>query len=157
MRSSAASGKGITSAEMVEAVQKLKRAGIRASVIAILGLGGTELSARACRRNRSRRQPMDPEYLSMLTLMLVPGTELHRQWQSGTFELPDPAGLLGELRQVIARLDGLSRCIFRTNHASNYLPLAGTLSRDKARLLATIDAALTRGRSALRPEAWRGL
>jgi hypothetical protein len=96
-----------------------------------------------------------PEYLSMLTLMLVPGTELHRQWQSGRFELPEPAGLLHELRQVIAHVDGLSRCIFRTNHASNYLPLAGTLSRDKARLLATIDAALAQGRSALRPEAWR--
>ena len=93
----------------------------------------------------------------MLTLMLVPGTELHRQWQSGTFELPEPADLLHELRQVIAHLDGLSRCVFRTNHASNYLPLAGTLSRDKARLLAAIDEALTRGRSALRPEAWRAL
>jgi radical SAM superfamily enzyme len=142
---------------MVEAVRKLKRAGIRASVIAILGLGGTELSAEHADETGRVVSLMDPEYLSMLTLMLVPGTELHRQWQSGTFELPEPAGLLRELRQVIARLDGLSRCIFRTNHASNYLPLAGTLSRDKTRLLATIDAALTRGRSALRPEAWRGL
>jgi hypothetical protein len=100
---------------------------------------------------------MDPEYLSMLTLMLVPGTELYANWESGTFELPEPADLLHELRQVIAQLDGLSRCIFRSNHASNYLPLAGTLSRDKARLLADIDEALTRGRSALRPEMWRAL
>jgi radical SAM superfamily enzyme YgiQ (UPF0313 family) len=149
--------KGITGAEMVEAVHKLKRAGIRTSVIAILGLGGTELSAtHADETGRVVRQ-MDPEYLSMLTLMLVPGTELHRQWQSGSFELPEPMALLQELRQVIACLDGLSRCIFRTNHASNYLPLAGTLSRDKARLLAAMDEALLRGRSALRPETWRAL
>jgi hypothetical protein len=89
--------------------------------------------------------------------MLVPGTELHRQWRSGAFELPEPAGLLDELRRVLLHTEGLSRCIFRTNHASNYLPLAGTLSRDKDRLLAVIDEAQTQGRSALRPEAWRAL
>jgi hypothetical protein len=44
-----------------------------------------------------------------------------------------------------------------TNHASNYLPLAGTLSRDKARLLSTVDEALSLGPSVLRPEAWRAL
>jgi radical SAM superfamily enzyme YgiQ (UPF0313 family) len=149
--------KGITAAEMVEAVHKLKRAGIRTSVIALLGLGGTELSAEHAGETGRVVSAMAPEYLSMLTLMLVPGTELYQQWQSGTFDLPEPAGLLHELRQVVAHLDGLSRCIFRTNHASNYLPLAGTLSRDKAKLLATIDEALSRGRSALRPEAWRAL
>jgi hypothetical protein len=89
--------------------------------------------------------------------MLVPGTELYRDWQAGTFALPEPLDLLQEMRGLIAQLDGLSRCVFRTNHASNYLPLAGTLSRDKARLLAVIDDALTRGQSALRPEAWRAL
>ena len=149
--------KGITADEMVEAVHRLKRAGMRASVIAILGLGGTELSAEHAAATGRVVGAMDPEYLSMLTLMLVPGTELHRQWQSGSFKLPEPAGLLRELREVIAHTDGLSRCIFRTNHASNYLPLAGTLSRDKARLLAAIDEALGRGRASLRPEAWRAL
>jgi radical SAM superfamily enzyme len=100
---------------------------------------------------------MDPHYLSMLTLMLVPGTELYRKWDSGTFQLMEPEDLLTELGQVIAHLNGLSRCIFRTNHASNYLPLEGTLSRDKARLLAAIDQAKSRGRSFLRAEEWRAL
>jgi len=149
--------KGITATEMVEAVHQVKRAGMRASVIALLGLGGTKLSAQHAEATGRVVRAMDPEYLSMLTLMLVPGTELYANWESGTFELPEPADLLHELRQVIAQLDGLSRCIFRSNHASNYLPLAGTLSRDKARLLADIDEALTRGRSALRPEMWRAL
>jgi radical SAM superfamily enzyme YgiQ (UPF0313 family) len=150
-------GKGITAGEMIEAAQRLKSAGMRASVIALLGLGGTELSAEHAEETGRVLSAMAPEYISMLTLMLVPGSELYRQWQSGTFVLPDAAGMLGELRQVIAGLDGLSRCIFRTNHASNYLPLAGTLSRDKARLLAEIDAALSQGRAALRPEMWRAL
>jgi radical SAM superfamily enzyme YgiQ (UPF0313 family) len=149
--------KGITAAEMVEAVQRLKRAGMRASVIALLGLGGTELSVRHAEETGRVVSAMDPEYFSMLTVMLVPGTELYRQWRQGTFELPQPEDLLRELRQVIAHCDGLSRCVFRTNHASNYLPLAGTLSRDKGELLVAIDEALAQGTSALRPEAWRAL
>lgn len=150
-------GKGITAAEMVEAVQKLKRAEMRASVIGLLGLGGTELSAEHAEETGRVVSSMDPEYFSMLTVMLIPGTELHRQWRQGTFVLPDPEALLCELRQVIAATDGLSRCVFRTNHASNYLPLAGTLSRDKVELLAAIDDALAQGPSVLRPEAWRAL
>ena len=149
--------KGITATEMVEAVQKLRRATIRTSVIALLGLGGKELSGEHAQQTGRVVSAMNPEYLSMLTLMLIPGTELHRQWQDGTFELPEPPELLGELRQVIAATDGLTRCVFRTNHASNYLPLAGTLSRDKARLLAALDEAVSRGPSALRPEVWRAL
>ncbi len=137
--------KGATAAEMVDAVQKAKNAGMRVSVIALLGLGGRELSARHAEETGRVVSAMDPPYLSMLTLMLVPGTELHRQWQSGTFELPGPMELLGELQQVIANLNGLSRCIFRTNHASNYLPLAGTLLRDQSNLLAAIDAAQRKG------------
>jgi radical SAM superfamily enzyme YgiQ (UPF0313 family) len=149
--------KGITAPEMVEAVQKLRRAAIRTSVIALLGLGGKELSEEHAQQTGRVVSAMNPEYLSMLTLMLIPGTELHRQWQDGTFQLPGPPELLGELRQVIAATDGLTRCVFRTNHASNYLPLAGTLSRDKARLLAALDEAVSRGPAALRPEVWRAL
>lgn len=155
--------KGATAAEMVEAVHKAKRAGIRASVIALLGVGGAELSSQHAEETGRVVSAMDPHYLSMLTLMLVPGTELHRQCQSGQsavgtlFRPMKPEELLAELRQVVTHADGLSRCIFRTNHASNYLPLAGTLSRDKARLLATLDRALAEGPSALRSEAWRGL
>ena len=149
--------KGITAAEMVEAVRKLRGAGMRASVIGLLGLGGMELSAEHAEATGRVVSAMDPEYFSMLTVMFIPGTELYGQWRQGTFKLPEPEDLLQELRQVIAHCDGLSRCVFRTNHASNYLPLAGTLSRDKAELLAAIDGAVAQGRSALRPEAWRAL
>jgi radical SAM superfamily enzyme YgiQ (UPF0313 family) len=149
--------KGATAAEMIEAVQKTNRAGIRTSVIALLGIGGAELSSRHAEQTGRIVSAMDPHYLSILTLMLVPGTELHGQWQSGTFPMLQPEELLAEMRGIITHTDGLSRCVFRTNHASNYLPLSGTLSRDKERLLATLDEALMQGRSALRPEYWRAL
>ena len=149
--------KGATADEMVEAVQHAQAAGIKVSVIGILGLAGPELSQEHAAETGRVVSRMDPHYLSLLTLMLVPGTELHREWQEGTFQLLEQEALLKELREVILHTDGLKRCLFRTNHASNYLPLAGTLSRDKDRLLGTLDAALAAGPSALRPEAWRGL
>jgi len=149
--------KRATAAEMIEAVGKAKRAGIRVSVIALLGLGGVELSAEHAAETGRVVSAMDPHYLSMLTLMLVPGTPLYRQAQAGDFRLPPPEGLLAELRGMLQHTDGLSRCVFRTNHASNYLPLAGVLSRDTASLLAAIDEAQNRGPAALRPETWRAL
>lgn len=149
--------KGTTAAEMVEAVQKAKQAGMRASVIALLGIGGRELSREHAEQTARAVRAMDPQYFSLLTLMLVPGTELYRQCQAGAFQLMDPPELLAELREVLVHLDGLSRCVFRTNHASNYLPLAGTLSRDWQRLLVLLDQAMSLGPSALRPEPWRAL
>jgi radical SAM superfamily enzyme YgiQ (UPF0313 family) len=149
--------KDSTPAEMLQAVRKAKRAGIRVSVIALLGIAGPALSGQHAEETGRLVSAMDPEYLSLLTLMLVPGTELHRQHQARAFELMRPEELLAEMRAIITHTEGLSRCIFRTNHASNYLPLAGTLSRDKARLLAALDRALDLGSGALRPEEWRAL
>ncbi len=149
--------KGATAAEMVQAARKARPAGLRVSVIAILGIGGSELSARHAQATGETVSAMDPDYFSMLTLMLVPDTPLYRQWEAGAFQLLDPEAMLFELRQVIHHLDGLTNCLFRTNHASNYLPLAGTLPQDKARLLAMLDAVLAKGSAGLRPEAWRAL
>jgi radical SAM superfamily enzyme YgiQ (UPF0313 family) len=150
-------GKGATAAEMTQAVHKAKAAGLDVSVIGILGVAGPELSSIHAEATGQVVSAMDPHYFSMLTLMLVPGTELHRQWLSGAFQLMEPEEMLGELRQVVSHLQGLSHCVFRTNHASNYLPLGGTLPQDKERMLATLDAALQGGRTVLRPETWRAL
>ena len=79
---------------------------------------------------------------------------------SGEFVLIEPLEMLAEMRVMIQHMEGLTHCVFRTNHASNYLPLAGTLSQDKERLLATLDHALVhlaRGESVLRPEYLRAL
>jgi radical SAM superfamily enzyme YgiQ (UPF0313 family) len=149
--------KGATSTEMVAAVHKAKEAGLLVSVIGILGLAGPEGSVQHAQLTGQVVSQMDPDYFSMLTLMLVPGTKLHEQWRKGEFQLMEAEEMLVELREVIENLDGLTHCIFRTNHASNYLPLKGTFPTDKDRLLNTLDSALSRGQDALRPEAWRGL
>ena len=96
-----------------------------------------------------------PEFLAALTLTVVPGTPHARMVEKGLFELPSVHGLLGELRHFIAEA-APSNALFRTNHASNYLPVAGRLPQDRDRIVAVLDAAL-RGDIPLRPESSRGL
>jgi radical SAM superfamily enzyme YgiQ (UPF0313 family) len=149
--------KGATAAEMIEAVKKAQGVGLKTSVIGILGLGGRERSREHAIATGQVVSAMDPTYFSLLTLMVVPGTELYRQYKAGEFVLIEPLEMLAEMRVMIQHIEGVTGCVFRTNHASNYLPLAGTLPQDKERLLATLDRALAQGKSVLRPEYLRAL
>ena len=149
--------KGAMTSEMIEAVRKAQAIGFKMSVIGILGLGERELSREHAIATGQVVSAMDPAYFSLLTLLVMPGTKLHRQWRASKFVLMEPLEMLKEMRVMIQHLEGLTHCIFRTNHASNYLPLAGTLPRDKERLLATLDRALAQGESVLRPEYLRAL
>lgn len=149
--------KGATAGEMIEAVKKAQKAGLAVSVIAVLGLGGVDLWQPHAIDTGRAVSAMDPSYFSLLSLMVVPGTELHRMVTAGEFVVPEPLEMLKEMRVTIEHIEGVSNCVFRTNHASNYLPLAGTLPQDKERLLLTIDRALAEGESVLRPEFLRAL
>jgi len=151
--------KGVTNAENIEACQKLHQAGITVSAILILGLGGAEASKRHARATANSINQFQPEYLGALTLMLPEGTRLHREYLQGDFIPLDPIETLIELRELINGLDQLQGTIFRTNHASNYLPIRGTLSKDKLRLVKLIDDVLGQPQilQSLKPEALRGL
>lgn len=144
-----------SSGEMIEAVLKAKESGIKTSVIVLLGLGGEGGSRRHAVRSAEAVSRMNPDYLSALTLMVVPGTRLYAEQQTGGFTLPSQAGLLAELRTFLEGCE-LEGCVFRTNHASNYLPLKGILSRDREAMLQMIDAAAERPEM-LRPEHLRAL
>jgi hypothetical protein len=98
---------------------------------------------------------MDPRFVSLLTLTVIPGMPIAKLEESGRFEMPGVEGLLREARTFIAET-APTDAIFRTNHASNYLPLAGRLPRDRDRLVSMLDAALS-GEIPLRPEWTRGL
>lgn len=141
--------------EIVQAGRRLKAAGLTVSVTVILGLAGTAGGQAHAAATGRALSAMDPDQIGVLSLMLVPGTPLQAAQDAGRFDLPGPRAMLAELRTLLAHTD-LSRGLFLANHASNYLPLTIRLPRHKAEALATIDAALA-GRTALRPEAWRGL
>jgi radical SAM superfamily enzyme YgiQ (UPF0313 family) len=147
--------KGAGFDDHVQAARRAHDAGIKLSAIFLLGAGGVERSAAHAEASARLAGAMDPRFVSLLTLTVIPGTPIARLEQKGRFALPPIDGLLREMRTFVARAEP-SDAIFRTNHASNYLPLEGRLPRDRERIVATLDAALD-GRIPLRPEADRGL
>ena len=147
--------KGMTVAEQIEGCRRASEAGIELSVTAILGLAGSARSLAHGQATGEALSAIDPQYIGILTLMLTPGTEMDRKVACGELVLPDSIGMLRELREIVAHLD-VGDCLFRSNHASNYLPVGGRLPQDKQALLATLDKVLLAPESVqLRPESWR--
>jgi radical SAM superfamily enzyme YgiQ (UPF0313 family) len=149
--------KGADYKQLVEAAHRVKEAGITLSVTVLLGIGGVEGSSDHARATAAILTDMDPDYVGALSVIVVPGTPLHKEFSAGAFKLPDPFGLIEELRTIIAE-SSFTNCVFRSNHASNYLPVKATLPRDKKKILDAIDAILSSKDSrALRPEFMRAL
>ena len=147
--------KGADSQRMLVMGKKVMEAGIKLSVTVLLGIAGRERSLIHGQATGALLTAMDPDYVGALTLMVIPGTPLADEMAAGRFELPDNPGLLSELREMIASTD-LSRGLFFSNHASNYLPVKVRYPRGKQQALDQIDMAL-QGRVGLRPEWMRAL
>lgn len=149
--------KGVTAAQMVEAGKKALAAGFDLSVTIITGLGGQELWEEHAVETARIASAIDPTYLASLTLIVVPGTPLEQKVKRGEFKLLTPWQTLQELKLLIENLS-LTNCVYRANHASNYLPLKGVLNRDKKALLSLLNKALEHpDEVTLRPEYARGL
>lgn len=147
--------KGASREDHIEAARRAHAAGMKLSVIALLGAGGVARSREHAEATASLVTEMDPEFFAALTLTIVPGTPMARMQAKGLIELPDMFGLLRELRTMVQGA-APTDAMFRTNHASNYLPIAGRLPRDRDTIVRVIDAALE-GQIPLRPEYFRGL
>ena len=149
--------KGVTVAQQIEGCHKAKAAGFAMSVTAILGIGGNEHTHEHAIGTGKALSAIDPEYIGILSLMLEAGTEMSEEVRSGRFKVPEPLDLLRELREIIANID-VTHAVFRSNHASNYLALRGTLPKDKQTLLDGLDHVIEMGSGArLKPEGWRAL
>ena len=139
----------------VAAAAKARAAGFKISTIFLLGAGGIERSEEHAHGSARLITEMNPHFLSALTLTVVPGTPLSRTQSNQGWELPEVPQLLAELRTMVDE-SRPSNALFRTNHASNYLPLGGRLPEDRERIVETLDLALS-GAIPLRPEWSRGL
>jgi radical SAM superfamily enzyme YgiQ (UPF0313 family) len=149
--------KGVNSEKTIEGCKKIMNAGITLSVTIILGLGGKERWRENAIETAKVLNRIDPPYVGALTLMVVPGTQLHREVQEGKFQVLNSQEILQEMRLLVENLE-LTNCVFRSNHASNYLPLGGTLPQDKKDLLEVIDQAIKKsGKVPLRQEKQRRL
>lgn len=147
--------KEATAAEMTEAMVRAKEAGFRTSVIALIGAGGAELSAEHADATARVMSAMSPNYFSLLTLMVLKGTPMSRELKQGEYVPLEPLETLREMRRILQGIEVDDPVVFRTNHASTYLPLSGKLPRDKAAMLERLDWAIDN--KVLRPEAFRAL
>jgi radical SAM superfamily enzyme YgiQ (UPF0313 family) len=150
-------GKGETFASSLDALRKIKAAGAKSSVMILNGMGGKRYSEQHALNSARLMNAAQPEFLSTLVVSFPAGEERYRAGFRGEFEPPDQAGLFREMLWLLENLE-LERTVFRSDHASNYLVLKGTLNRDRGRLLAAVRGALEQpGSVALRPEWMRGL
>ncbi len=147
--------KGASHTDHVEAAAKTHRAGMKQSVIFLLGAGGADRSVEHAAASARLATSMDPDFLSVLTLTLIDSTPIHKLAESNRFEMPSVESLMRELRTIVAEANPTDT-IFRSNHASNYLPIGGRLPRDRDAILEVIDTALS-GDVPLRDESLRGL
>ncbi len=149
--------KGATVERQLEASWAVGQAGIKLSMMALLGLAGVEASERHARATGRFIAAAKPTYAAALTVTPVPGTPMHDAFESGAFQLPDQWGMLQELQWMLEEMEGY-RGPFHANHASNYLPLKLRLPRDRESAIALIQKTLSsRDQSRLRPEWARGL
>jgi len=149
--------KGVDSAEMVRVALKAHEAGVQLSTMILLGAGGRALGREHAEASARVVNSIQPRFVSTLVMTPVEGTPLMEAARRGEVDELSAVELAAELRAFLAGLE-LQGSIFRSNHASNYLALAGTLPKDKQRLLEGLDAVLARPEAArFRPKGLRGL
>ncbi|MEW5723964.1 MAG: radical SAM protein [Thermodesulfobacteriota bacterium] len=147
--------KGADSEKLLVQGRRLIEAGLLLSVTVLLGIAGRERSFAHARATGALLTRMDPHFVGALTVMVIPGTPLAEEQTRGEWTLPQPLELLAELGEMV-RHTHLSRGLFYSNHASNYLPLKIQYPEGQDEALRLIEAALS-GRIGLKPEWLRAL
>ena len=147
--------KGATADTMIEMGRKIRAAGVKLSITVLLGIAGPERSQIHAEETGKVLSAIDPEYVGALSLMLIPGTPMFDDHESGKFTLIEPIDMLKEIRTMIEHTT-LTNGLFHANHASNYLPIRAKFPEDKEKTLRLIDQALA-GKVALKPEFLRAL
>ena len=136
--------KGVNDKQSIEAGKRVIAAGMKLSIMIILGIAGKEGSTRHALATAHAINEIKPSMLSALSLMLYRGSELKEQFERGEFHPLTPAQLMEELKLIMEHVDlrESEHMIFRSNHVSNYIRLAATLPRDKEQLLKDIDKSI---------------
>ena len=133
--------KGETFESSLNALQKIKFAGIKSSVMIVNGLGGPKHSKQHALASAELMNQAQPEYLSTLILEFPLGSERFEKGMNGEWQALTKLELFQEMKLLMESLN-LNKTIFRSDHASNHLILKGILGRDKARISQEIDLAI---------------
>ena len=144
--------KGVTREEMIEAGRKLKSCGILCSATLISGLGGRQRLREHAIASASLISAIKPDYVGFLTLMIDPQAPVYSKIVSGELELLNPEDVVEEMKLFLQNVDS-EGTVFRSNHASNYVILKGTLNEDIPSMLAYLRQVEEQGK--YREERWR--
>lgn len=134
--------KDVTVREQIDAVKKAERVGIKMSVTFISGLAGLEGWEDHAIATGKMITEMNASYASLLTLMLDPAAPIMKDIESGEMTLLTPEQVVGETYLLLENAMPKKSCVFRSNHASNYISLRGNLPEDRQRMLAQLKVAM---------------
>ncbi len=150
--------KGVSYDEMLQAGRNLVNCDINLSTMVLLGLAGKgPRSHEHALATAQITNEMQPQYLAALTVTPVPGTALFKQVQEGQFQVLDAFETLEEMKIIFENIS-IDNLRFVGSHASNYLPVQGTLQKDKAAMVELVDKVLqSKDTRYLRNEKMRGL
>lgn len=133
--------KGVSRSEMAEAGQRIVESGMKLSITLISGLGGKSDSLEHARESAKIINEIKPHYVGLLTLLVEEGTPLLEDVNNKKFTLLTPREVLMETKEMVENIE-VEDCVFRSNHASNYVPLKGILSQEKDLILSQIEDGL---------------
>ncbi|MBR3212420.1 MAG: radical SAM protein [Firmicutes bacterium] len=149
--------KGESIEAVTAAVRKAEAAGIQTSVTFISGLGGRELWREHAEATGKVIGEMGASYVSLLTLMVERRAPIYEKIREGRFELLSGKEVLEEAKLILENVpDDMKPCVFRSNHASNYVSLRGNLPKDRERMIKQLEAAIA-DESLMKDERFRML
>ncbi|MBI4832850.1 MAG: radical SAM protein, partial [Candidatus Lindowbacteria bacterium] len=135
--------KGATPEQMIKAGRNVKQACIELSEYLMLGLGGADGWESHARESAAVLSAIDPDFIRVRTMTLIPGTPLYEAYERGEYKPPNILEMLMEERLLIECLNGISS-EFHSDHVSNLVPVFGKFMQDKAEMLETLAPVIER-------------
>lgn len=148
--------KGETRQQIIDGVKKVEASGMKASVTFISGLAGRAGWEEHAIETGKMLSEMSPSYAALLTLMVDPSVPIAEEIASGRMELLTPEEVIAETLLMLKNTEVTKKCVFRSNHASNYLSLKGNLPEDKEAMMDLLREAMD-NHDMLKDERFRAL
>ncbi|MBR0127732.1 MAG: B12-binding domain-containing radical SAM protein [Firmicutes bacterium] len=134
--------KGETRQQLIDGVRKIEASGMQASVTFISGLAGKDGWEDHAIQTGTMISEMEPSYVGLLTLMIDPIVPMAKDIESGKMKLLSPEEVMAETLLMLKNTNVSKKCVFRSNHASNYVSLRGNLPDDKEKMMALVRKAM---------------
>ena len=148
--------KGETRQELIDAVRKIEACGMQSSVTFISGRAGKDGWEDHAIQTGTMISEMEPSYVGLLTLIVEPSVPMAKDIESGKLKLLSPDEVMAETLLMLENTNVTKKCVFRSNHASNYVSLRGDLPDDKEKMMNMLRKAM-KNHDMFRDERFRAL